>query len=199
MTRRFSVWVHDLHPDYAQIGDNTPPEIEDISLALHRGIAVGDKFPDGIVFNLSHDHGIQLTDSLGNFILLHVVSERLRDVIQKTGCPVEFHPVKIRNHKGRIAREPYFVMNLLCTIDCMDRMKSDWAESEIEPGKARRIREIILDMDKIPEGTRLFRLSVDPSLIFVDINLAREIYRGLGCRGMIFQKIETHGEEFRER
>jgi hypothetical protein len=189
--------VHSLDPAYAGLHDRTPPVLEDCGDRLARGIPVGADFPDDVVFDLSPDSGMQLTDSLPNTLLFHVVSERLKGAIEKTKQPAEFHRVSIRNHKKRIAREPYYVMNLLGSLDAMDRAKSDWRESKLVPGEADAILRLHLDTAKIPDGVPLFRLSVDPSVILVRLDLAREIYRGMECRGMIFLKLDLYGEERR--
>jgi hypothetical protein len=198
MESQFRAWIHALDPAYARLDGTLPSDLEELSVPLARGLPVGDAFPRDVVFDLNPDSGVQLTDSLPNGCLVHVVSERLKAVIEKTKHPAEFHPVKIRNHKKRLAREPYYLMNLLGSLDAMDRQKSDWTESALEPGQANRIRMLELDRGKIPQGTQLFRLSVDPALILVENELARQIYVTMECRGLLFQKLDAYGAEFRE-
>jgi len=197
MDKIYGVWVHSIDPSYAWLNDDMPPDLEDLDVALQTGKPVGKNFPEDIVFDLSPTRGMQLTDSLPNTILLYVVSERLKDIITKTGVPVEFHGVKIRNLKKRIAREPYYVMNLLGTLDCMDREKSDWRESELVAGRASLIRRLDLTLSKIPDDRPIFRLASEPRLVLARVDLAREILRDTECRGMIFKKLELYGEEFR--
>jgi hypothetical protein len=198
MDKLYGVWIHDTDPAYAWLRNGMPPLLEDVSVALQSGDPVGASFPTDVVFDLSPDHGMQLTDSLGNTLLLHVVSERLKAAIEKTKVPVEFHRVQVRNQKKRIAREPYYIMNVLGTIDCMDRQKSDFDESSLVPGEASVIRRLELDLSKIPDQTPIFRLSADQNVVLVRLDLAREIFRKIECQGMIFMKMELFGEEFRD-
>ena len=198
MEKIYGVWVHAEAAPYAWLSDHTPAALKDVDVALQSGDPVGANFPNDIVFDLSPDHGIQLSDSLGNTSLFHVVSGRLKAAVDKTGVPVEFHRVQIRNHKKRIVRDPYYVMNLLGTIDCMDRVKSDWDENSLVPGEAGLIRRLVLDLSKIPDNLPILRLSAQPEVVLVQIDLAREIFRKLEYRGMIFKKIELFGEEYRD-
>lgn len=198
MEKTYDVWVHSQDPAFAWLNDSLPAGMKKVWKRLTRGIAVGNEFPSDIVFDLSPDNGIELTDSLGNTDLLHVVSERLKTVVEATKVPVEFHPVKIRNRKKRVVPDPYYVMNLLGPQDAMDRKKSEWDESDLEAGQAQRIYRLVLDPKKVPKEAQLFRLSVDPVVVLVQADLAREIDTKLGLTGMTFQKLESFGEEFRD-
>ena len=150
-----------------------------------------------IVFDLSTDSGVKLADSIPNTSHVLVVSEPLRAVLAKTGDQIEFYPAHILNQKKRIVREPYFVVNPLDFVDCMDRKQSDYDEDTVERGQVQRFRRLVLDVAKIPPDRQIFRLASQKELVLVRKDLAYDIYRVHEFRGMIFQTLESFGEEFR--
>lgn len=196
--RIYLPWVHSFEPALAWIGDPMPDEIDPVCDKLMFGKPAAKKLADvDIELGLSADHGVALADSLPNTWNMYVVSGRLRDALAGTGEPIEFVPVRIRNHKGRLVKQPYFLMNPIGAIDCMDRKQSDFDEDPVDRSQALTLRRLVLDPSKIPEDRSVFRLASKLPLVLVRKDLAYEIYRVQECRGMIFQTLESYGEEFR--
>ena len=60
--------------------------------------------------------------------------------------------------------KPYFILNILNVIDCVDRELSKynlWTEEDDRPdklGKFRSFDKMILDRSKVPKGVHLFRV-----------------------------------------
>lgn len=124
--RAYAPWVDSRKPEFAWLHDRDPPELKGFSFKLSYGVPVGKSFPGDVVFDLSPSGGVFLADSVPNTSSLYVVSERLRALLEKASDRFEFHRVRIRNHKGRIEKAPYFIANLLDIVDCMDKQRSDY-------------------------------------------------------------------------
>jgi len=167
------------------------------SYLLCEGVSVKSWFPTDSVFQLADDYGMQLTDSIPNTLNLLIVSEKLKGVLEeKSGAEIEFLPVHLRNHKGRLVAEPYFIANPLGTVECVDRERSQFRTSSIRPDQVFRFFRLAVDTAKIPPDARLFRLKEQTDLILVRQDLADEILRA-GCNGMLFLEMEDYGAEFR--
>jgi hypothetical protein len=167
------------------------------SYLLHEGVSVKHWFPTDTVFQLADHRGIKLTDSIPNTLLLLIVSEKLKGVLEeKSGTEIEFLPVRIRNQRGRLVPDPYFIANPLGTLECVDTERSKFRTSEIRPDQVARFYNLALDASKIPPDTRLFRLKEKSNLVIVREDLGKDILRA-GCDGMTFLNIEDYGAEFR--
>jgi len=195
--RIFAPWIDDQDATYARLSDAYPPEFDDFHWMLLEGESAADDYPDEMTVELAPDSGVKLADSIPNLLSIYVVSEKLKGILEQTGEAFEFLPLRIRNHKGKVEKETFYIANLLGSLRCMDLEQSDAAQSSMEKDQMRRIRRLVLDPEKIPEAKKIFRLGEMKQLIIVRKDLAVEIYRTQGCRGMIFQDMEEFGEEFR--
>jgi hypothetical protein len=196
--RVYLPWVHSFEPSFAWLDNGFPDSIGSIQHKLVFGEPAGGDLKDlDVVFDLSVDHGVKLIDSIPNTLNILVVSGRLRSLLESTGGAIEFYPVRIRNLKGRMVKDSYYIANPIGWVDCMDRARSDFDESPVVRGQVRRFRRLVLNDQKIPDDRQLFRLATQKELVLVRKDLAYEIYRVHECRGMLFQKLETFGEEWR--
>ncbi len=196
--RTFAPWVHTGQPAFAVLADGFPPAIEPVNHKLVFGeSATADLEGTEIVFDLSPDGGVKLADSVPNTSNLLVVSERLRALLAASGERIEFHPAKIRNLKGRLVKDPYFIANPIGWVDCMDRAKSDFEESNLMRGQVSYFRRLVLDLERIPKDRKLFRLATMKELVLARNDLAHEIRKVHECEGLLFQRLDTFGQEFR--
>jgi hypothetical protein len=166
------------------------------SYLLHEGVAVKSWFPTDTIFQLAEHHGSKLTDSIPNTLHMLIVSEKMKEALEeKSGAEIEFLPVRIRNQRGRVVQEPYFIANVVGTVECVDRERSKFWCSEIRPDQVFHFYRLALDAEKIPPNTRLFRLKEKSNLVIVREDLADAILHA-GCDGMIFQEMDDYGREW---
>lgn len=166
------------------------------SYLLHEGISVKSWFPTDTVFQLADHHGIKLTDSIPNTLHLLIVSEKMKGVLEeKSSAEIEFLPVRIRNQRGRVLQEPYFIANILGTVECVDRERSKFWCSDIRPDQVFHFYRLTLDGEKIPSDAKLFRLREKSNLVIIREDLADDILRA-GCDGMLFQEMDDYGREW---
>lgn len=196
---KYYPWVEDDEDDSLAWITRTSSFLNDFqkSYELFKGISVQSWWPPDMVFQLSDDHGVKLTDSIPNTLNMNIVSERLKGLlVEKSGAEIEFLPVRIRNQKERMLDEPYYVMNPLGSIPCMDRERSEFKDSALNPDQVRKFLKLVLDESKIPSEAKLFRLAEKKNLVLTREDLAKDILRA-GCDGMIFVDLEDFGSEWR--
>jgi hypothetical protein len=198
MRVKFYPWVNDDEDDaFAWITKDSDFLMHCMdSYLLHEGVSVKHWFPTDTTFQLDDHHGIKLTDSIPNTLHLLIVSEKLKRVLEeKSGAEIEFLPVRIRNQRGRMVQEPYFIANIVGTLECVDRERSKFWCSEIRPDQVFHFYRLSLDSPKIPSDAKLFRLKEQTDLVIVREDLGKDILRA-GCDGMIFQEMDEYGREW---
>ncbi|WP_407667254.1 imm11 family protein [Myxococcus qinghaiensis] len=174
-----------------------PKEIDAKSYMLTKGVPVSSWFPSDVVFDFAPNGGMKPGDSVRNVLGLHIVSEKLRDIlVSSAGARFEFLPVKLRNHKKKLVPEPYYVANLLDVVSCVDRARSVFTVNELFKDRLRDFERLVLDPGRLGPDTKLFRLGENTELVVVREDLARAILHA-GCTGMKFMPMEDYGAELR--
>ena len=189
--------VDHFDKSFAWMSDVLPDEVEEILDYIAFGESLKKHFPNDVTFNLSKQGGVKLTDYIPNNNAMLVVSEKLKDLLAKTGEDFEFYSVNIRDKKGRLVEKPYYLAQLVGSLPCLDWKNSDYENNDLIEGQVLYFRRLVLDAEKIPKNKHIFRLGEKEELIIVSHDLGYEIYRTHNCRGMIFQVIEEYGKEFR--
>ena len=116
-----------------------------------------------------------------------MVGEKLKSVFDEhSGANFEYFPVTILDKKGRPDKRPYYVANLLDTVDCVDMEKSSYVMDSIIKDQVMYFKELILDESKIPEDKAIFRLKDKTDLIIINDPLSDAILDA-GCTGIDFQ------------
>jgi hypothetical protein len=105
-----------------------------------------------------------------------VVSKRVMEFLQSKKLPgVEYLPVPIVNHKGRIASPDYFIVNILAIQDCLDLKQSMPMYNHINKTEIDEVKQMVLDEKKIDSSFPLFRLKNYFPPVLVEAGLAEEI------------------------
>ncbi len=193
----FYPWLHNKDKDYASFSE-TPKSIKRKSYLLTEGERCSEWFPGEVAFDCDVDNpSTRLPDSIFNNSLLLIVSEKLKELIENnTTTEIEFLKIFIRNHKKRKVEKTYFIANVLKTISCMDRNKSDYENSSLDKSQVHHIKHLVLDENKIPKEINIFRLGEENDLILVREDLVKVI-ESSGLTGLQFGKIEDYGKQYR--
>ncbi|MBJ6761551.1 hypothetical protein JGU66_12310 [Myxococcaceae bacterium JPH2] len=163
---------------------------------LYRGVSVKSWFPASPTFYLSKGRGMELTDSIPNAVNLCFTSARLKTFMEEhSGASLEFLPVRLLDQKERPVQEPYYLMNLLDTLDCVDLEKSKFERAVIDPSLIMTFFLLVLDESRIPEDKKLFRLKESPELIIIREDLAQGIL-DTDHNGMMFLEMHEYGKEW---
>lgn len=161
---------------------------------LNRGKSLESQFPDDVTVNMdpAHPESIELRD----FIPLddvQVCSMRVVEFLRAQDLSnVEYLPVAVVNHKGKVASKDYFIVNPTHVQPCLDPAASKARRSAIDPTIFLTIRRLVLDPARITPpnpAIKIFR----PDEYFPPVLVARGLAEGLqeeGFTGFLFTEIE---------
>jgi hypothetical protein len=159
---------------------------------LNRGVPFENTFPTAAQFRMSNEYkkDTGLNDDLPNTDALKVCSARLVDFLKKKALKnVEYLPVSIINHKGKLASKEYFIVHPVVPQDALDAEASKPKFNAISPEKIRTVEHLVLDPRKLDPAVRLFRLKAFFEPVLLEKGLADEMTVA-GFVGSYFQPIE---------
>jgi len=154
---------------------------------LQDGTPLQEGFPEDVAYHMHADFpdDLLLLDNMLNVKDLAVISSRLKQAIESRRIPeVEYLPLRIVDHKGRIASADYFIVHPLAPVDCIDREQSVFDEDLILPGSIDSFEKLVIDDSKIPEDRQIFKLEGFWDITLVRRDLAQALdaqkFSGLG-------------------
>jgi len=157
---------------------------------LMEGVELLNQWPENVSCRMDNEYpkDIQLTDNLfgGDY---PVISSRLKDQIAALAgaSKIEFLPVSILNHTGRVASKDYFILNPLGTVDCSDIDKSGVVWNAINATHISRVKQLVLKKDAVPAEAGIVR----PTHLAEAILLRRSLSDRLssdGFTGLFFRE-----------
>jgi len=148
---------HAPEPDFARF---LHIEDYDDDYLLDQSTLLAAQFPSQarIRMNPNFTDRLVLGDSIasGNNIL--VLNTRARTFFEEQGVDnIEWLPVPVFNHKKKPVKEPYFIANILSSVDCIDKAKSILGWNPIDPEQIDTAEKLVLDESKLPADLKLFR------------------------------------------
>jgi hypothetical protein len=174
------------------------PEGLDRKYQLLQGISRLASWPPDLAaeFSKHRPEGMRLTDWIATPFGWLLVSDRFKKLLDDASAPnVEYLPIKMKNHKGRLASTDYWIVNFLVLIEAVDRDRSAFEVDAAEDDKIFRFDRLVL-LDEIEaRGPVIFRLKEQPYLILVREDLVTRI-KEAGFTGLRFTptaKYKTYG------
>lgn len=142
-----------------------------------RGTSMADAWPESAEFRMEPRHaGLMVPDVVFNPHRCLMVTDRMRSFLHESiDTPVEYLRFTLINHKGRVADDSMWVVNLLDSVGCADMEKTRGSESPFYPGEIQNLRKLFIVEDELPTDRRAFRLKECPHTILVRADLRREI------------------------
>jgi len=120
--------------------------------------------------------GLQVPDVIDNALGWLLVSDRAKAVIEAgTSEATEYLPFRLINHKGRVAAERVWAVNVLGAVACGDRARSEGMDSPFDEGELFECEVLAIDARKVPKATRIFRVDLYPPLVLVRDDLRRAL------------------------
>ncbi|HYO53819.1 imm11 family protein [Archangium sp.] len=173
-------------PSFCGILD-LPDDVEPLSWKLAKGRAVANEYPQDVKMKMADRYpGILVPDFIYNVIACTLVSEAAKELLeQHAQADIEFLPFTLLNHKGRVARERCYIVNVLGVADCVDPGRTSATHSRMERGTYLFLNKLELDLKKVPETARIFRLKQLPSVMIVHETL-RAVLQEKGLTGLGF-------------
>jgi hypothetical protein len=159
---------------------------------LKQATSLVDSFPGDAAIRMrkSAPDEIELIDSLNTLASALIVNDRVCQLFEQEGVTnIELLPVKAVNHKGKVVKERYFVVNILSSIDCVDASQSKVKWNNIDPTMISGVEKMVIDPQKIPPNLKLCRLKSMKFETIIHRGLADKI-RGAKLRGFAFIEID---------
>lgn len=158
---------------------------------LRKGERYGAFFPAGAAVDVDQDYkGTKLDDFVFNALSWLVVTERVKSIFEKEPITSEVFPLGIRNRKGKPVERPYFLVNVLGTVDCLDLNRSEYERSAFKPEEVHTFERIVLDPARIPPDQTLFRLKECPSVKIIRSDLVARL-REAGVTGFDLLELDA--------
>ncbi|MCY1035887.1 MAG: hypothetical protein EOP84_01635 [Verrucomicrobiaceae bacterium] len=188
---KFYRWTTLGLPDVDQCFlDAAPKELGARSSFLARGRPVKGVYPQSPRIDLSEEHpGLRLESFIGNSKRMLVASRPLRTLLEEwcKGQEVEYLPVLIYNHRGRLHADDYSIINPLGTVDCID---PDRSEVTMMEGEIISVERIVLSQAKLAQHPHLFRVREAPHFYVISELLAEALKAG-GFTNVVLDPFEV--------
>jgi hypothetical protein len=163
-----------LHDEDLCFLQKLPTEIEATEFKIAMGIPIADEYPDDVRMYMDDEYpGLKLPDLVGNTQSFLIVSERVKEVIERLNtAPTEYLRLSIYNHKKRLHSAAYWFINPLGGFDCLNLGASDieWLGPDVVD-----VNELVLDPAKVREAPALFRVQEDPYTYVMNEELGRAL------------------------
>lgn len=151
-------------------------------------------WPDNISLTFSADFpdSVELTDNIRNTHGWLIASAALRNIIQTHQTDdLEFLPVSIHNHKGRVAADDCSIVNFLQLTEVVDRSASVFRVDAAYDDQISKYDKLSLLKEIEEHGPAILRMKETPMLILVREDLARAI-ESAGMTGIAFVSTDTY-------
>jgi hypothetical protein len=149
--------------------DEVPESLNPKKWRISKGLPMEHRYPPDVVLKMDSGHkGLVVPDLVSNTVRITIVSSKLKGLLeQHSGARIEFLPVSMANHKGRIAAKDYFIANVLDHVDCVDKERSEVEELNPDPTLLSGLFRLQVHQDRIPPEAKLFRLKTMPPAILI--------------------------------
>jgi hypothetical protein len=129
--------------------------------AVGQGLSLAANPPEALTMSMYADepHNTVLPDYVQNMDRLLIVSPRLREFLEAQQVShVEYYPLEIKDHKGKVASKEHVVAHLIDPVECIDVDASGvkWLGEGLDTQRIFRMRTMVIDPAKVPAERRLF-------------------------------------------
>ncbi len=145
---------------------------------LRRGVPFGKDFPKDarMVMSKHHKKNTGLADDIPNDSFHKICSKRLVDFLRAEMLPnVEYLPVAILDHKGKVASADHFIVHLTEPQDVLDVARSKASFSTIIKTDVDEVEQLVLDPKKLDPKVPLFRIAHYRFPVIIEKGLAARI------------------------
>lgn len=191
MASNFVVWLGGLNVDEFCVLDEI--EVRQ-AVDLNEAVSLAAEWPADASAKMSPDfkRQIRLADSLKSRHL--VASLAMKQALEAASAvtKVEFLPLTVINHKGRVASRDYFVVNALQVVDCIDVKASKPVYNDIDPESIMYFKKhLVLNEEAIPKTAKLFRAKHYTTRTLMRRDVAERM-KAAGLVGLNFKEPATY-------
>jgi hypothetical protein len=164
---------------------------------IHRpslGMSLGAEYPEGLNFHMAPEvPATRISDVITNTLGYLMVSARLKELLSRHAtAEIEFLRFTLLNHKGRVASDECYIVNVIGTRDWADMDRSMGARVTTPRGERlfEHLRRLYLRDELIDPRINIFRISAMPKLILVREDL-KSLMESEGITGALFHGMGT--------
>ena len=164
------------------------------SYKFDKGISLVAEYPSiedcKIYYDPQYPESTQLYDFLDNISSILIVNSQVKAVFEGAGVDsIEYLPIWLCDHKHEVSSKDYFICNVLNKVDIFDMEKSTYKMGALNNAQIRRIREMVVDYEAIPEGTKMFRASKKLNQIFINDDVKQALEKS-GIEGYVVKEAD---------
>ncbi|WP_253986155.1 imm11 family protein [Pyxidicoccus xibeiensis] len=133
------------------------------------GVPTGTLFSSGLKFNMAAEvKGFRIPDVIDNAVGYFMVSERMKSLLEKARADVEYIRFILLNHKGRVASDQCYIVNVLGTRDWADMSRCEGRTSAVDKHRSfARLKRLVLKDEEVDPSVDLFRVQAMPQLMIL--------------------------------
>jgi hypothetical protein len=162
------------------------------AIDVKNGRTLPGPWPSEAYFEMNPDRpkDVKLGEQHSNREQMVVIGSRLSEFVRGLkDRSVELLPVKILDHKGRVASRDFNIVHTARVLDCLDTAASGAVWNPIDPEQMVSWGTLTLRDDDRDFPT-IFRLKQIPSLIFVNEQVAEAI-QDMGLKAPYFEALDS--------
>jgi len=142
-------------------------------------------------FSGDYPDSIKLYDFVANIDGLFIVSKKVKEIIEGLSVQnMEYLELTLFDHEMKISSTDYYILNLVGSVDCINMKDSKYRMDCLLEDRIDRIKELVLDENKIPPEAKIFRLVNKPEEYIVSDEV-RNIFEVNGITN--FRLFEAQG------
>lgn len=187
--RDFYVWYYSTNSKDSII-TKMPKILDGKWWQLRKGISCKDWFPADVLFSLNPSRGLVINDAIhSTFSGIHFVSEKFKQLLDGEDVNCEFLPIAIADHDNNRLPEPYYILNVIEKVKCINREESEFEIDSFDDELIETFDVLRLNHSQIPANLKLFRIADAPHMIIIRKDLAIKIKREAGLTGPTYMNV----------
>jgi hypothetical protein len=193
LNSNFVIWKYKSVPDACVLKDFRGLEK---TFRLNNGTPLAQGFPSDVSFHMDPDfpNDLLIVDNVLNADMVIVASQRLCEAVRSlVPSGVEYLPVNIVDHKGRVASKDHCIIHPVHPVDAIDKDQSVFETNILDDDDIESFEKLIVDESRIPADRKLFRLLGFWGLTLVHRDVAKALDQQ-GFKGLGWQRLEDYPE-----
>lgn len=170
----YSIFLPSDDPTFCVI-EHLPESLQEKGWRIPEGLRMDHRYPSVVRLQMGSGFpGIVIPDMIENLESYCFVSQKLKDLLEsEVQTEIEFLPFMLYNHKGRVARDGCYIVNVIGTEDCVDLSRTEAREDPSVRGTFMSLRKLHLDDSRINPRAKLFRIQQMPKVMIIRDDLRK--------------------------
>lgn len=170
----YSIFLPSDDPTFCVI-EHLPESLQEKRWRIPKGLRMDHRYPSGVRLQMGSRHpGIVVPDRIKNLVSYCLVSQKLKDLLEsEVETEIEFLSFMLYNHKGRVAKDDCYIVNVIGTEDCVDLSRTEAREDPSVRGTFMSLRKLYLDDSRINPRAKLFRIRQMPKVMIIRDDLRK--------------------------